>query len=66
VNDTVELSWPSSAAGWMLQSAPTLTADPSPWTIVPGDPVKVGENNIVTETLSPPRKFYRLAKPQGP
>ena len=63
VNDTVELSWPSSAAGWMLQSAPTLTADPSPWTIVPGDPVKVGENNIVTETLSPPRKFYRLAKP---
>ncbi|MCX6879910.1 MAG: hypothetical protein NTW21_39815 [Verrucomicrobia bacterium] len=62
VGGAVELSWPDSVLGWVLESAPSLSAT-TPWAAVTSVPVRVGANQLVTESLAPPRKFYRLRKP---
>jgi hypothetical protein len=50
----VILSWPSNATGFLLQSATNL---PSPviWTTI-------GGQNVVTNPVAGPQKFYRLIK----
>ena len=54
----VRLSWPTSAAGFRLQSATAVTGayadDPAP-------AVVEGELNVVTVTPQGAAKFYRLA-----
>jgi hypothetical protein len=57
-NGTVRLSWPTSAAGFRLQSAVAVTGayadDPAP-------AVVEGELNVVTVAAQDAAKFYRLA-----
>jgi hypothetical protein len=54
-----QISWPTSATGLTLQTAPTLTG---PWTAGP-TPTVVGANNVVTITTpgTGSGAFYRLA-----
>jgi hypothetical protein len=56
----VVLTWPSSSAGFTLQSATNLAAS-TLWTNVATAPVVVGTNNAVTNGLSGTRKFFRLS-----
>jgi uncharacterized repeat protein (TIGR03803 family) len=50
----VILSWPSNATGFVLQSATNL-ASPVIWTTI-------GGQNVVTNPVAGPQKFYRLIK----
>ena len=58
---SMELSWPSLSAGFVLQENPGL--DPSGWAISPHVPVDDGQWNKVIVSPNPPRRFFRLAKP---
>jgi len=62
-NNTVIVSWPAPATGWLLQSTTNLAAAPVSWTpILP--PYQVGPTTISFVEPSPTgNKFYRLHKP---
>ena len=62
VPNSVIISWPASASGWVLRQSSTL--DPSAaWTDV-GSPVVVnGEDNTVTQAVASGNRFYRLNQP---
>ncbi len=55
------LSWPTSAAGYVLESADTLS--PAGWVVVTTAAVVVGDQNTVTVDAANGTKFYRLRKP---
>src|SRR5439155_2990808 len=55
------LYWPLAAAGYLLESTPTLT--PANWTIVPDAVEILGSRNFVTNPPSTNLKFYRLRLP---
>ena len=55
------VSWPASATGYNLFSAPALPA--TTWTQVSGTPQTVGDRVVVTEAIGTGTKFYRLQKP---
>lgn len=57
----VELKWPSLSLGFHLQQNPGLNA--AGWTPVPDAPVDDGQFQRVVLPLSPPKRFFRLAKP---
>ncbi|MFM7181774.1 MAG: choice-of-anchor M domain-containing protein [Verrucomicrobiales bacterium] len=57
----VELKWPSLSLGFNLQQSNTL--QPGSWTPVVLPPVDDGEFKRVVLPLSPPTRFFRLAKP---
>ncbi len=60
-NQTLVLSWPAPATGYVLQENPSLTT--TNWTTVSNAPaVVVGEMRV---TISSPlgNRFYRLSKP---
>jgi uncharacterized repeat protein (TIGR02543 family) len=57
----VILAWPTTAVGFTLQSATDL-GSPAAWTTVSSAPTVVNGQNTVTDPISGPRKFYRLAK----
>jgi uncharacterized repeat protein (TIGR03803 family) len=58
----VILTWPANAAGYNLQSAPSLVSS-AVWTAVSPAPVVVNTNNVVTNPVSGSQQFFRLANP---
>ena len=58
---TALLSWPTSAAGFVLESTATLS--PQSWVPVTTPWVVVGDQNSVTADASSGTRFYRLRKP---
>lgn len=60
--DQLEISWPATAAAFVLQDADAL-AQSAVWTKVELPAVRVEERFVVTVRLSAPQKFFRLAKP---
>lgn len=57
---SIELSWPTSATGFAVYQAASLSG---PWTANTAPVVVVGANNTVTITTGPGAEFYRLEKP---
>lgn len=57
----ITIAWPSTATGFILQSAPNLNAGTT-WTEVPGGTVN-GSNMEVTVPTSGAMRFFRLVKP---
>ncbi|MDB6113023.1 MAG: hypothetical protein JWR69_4773 [Pedosphaera sp.] len=53
------LSWPYSAAGYVLESSPTLSST-SIWTTVAAPLVIVGSQNLLTNNPTSTARFYRL------
>lgn len=58
----VVLSWTTNATGFNLYSSPSSFSS-NVWTAVPGTPVIVGSNYVVTNSISGGNKFYRLSNP---
>ncbi len=57
----VKISWPSYAQDYQLEQSPALT--PASWTNVLAAPSDDGTNNVVTNAISSPARFYRLHRP---
>jgi uncharacterized repeat protein (TIGR03803 family) len=58
---TVILSWPTNSTGFTLQTA-TNVARGTPWAEVTNVPGVAGANFVVSDTMVPPTRFYRLEK----
>jgi hypothetical protein len=56
-----ELSWPTNAVGWNVESAMSLPA--TTWQVVANNPGIVGTNFIVTVGTTNAQQFFRLHKP---
>jgi hypothetical protein len=56
-----ELSWPTNAVGWNVESAMSLPA--TTWQTVANNPVIVGTNFTVTVGMTNAHQFFRLHKP---
>ena len=56
----IVLTWPTNASGFTLQSTTNLA--PTAWTINSPAPVVLNTNNVVTNSISGIRKFYRLSQ----
>jgi hypothetical protein len=54
------LRWPASATGYALHS--TTKLEPASWTLVPQSPQPAGTNLMVTNTITPGSRLYRLQK----
>jgi len=54
------VSWPASATGYALYSAPALAG--TAWTPVAGTPQQVGDRLVLTESIGTGIRFYRLQK----
>jgi hypothetical protein len=57
----VLLEWPTNATGYTLQSATNLTS--SVWSTTLPAPVVLNTNEVVTNGISGPARFYRLSNP---
>jgi len=55
------ISWPLNSAGFGLESTTQLGA-PDGWKPVTNSPARVGERNVITNSSTDPRRFYRLRK----
>ena len=53
------LTWPTNAVGFTLQSTTNLVS-PSAWTTNSPAPIVLGDQNVVTNSLSGPQQFFRL------
>ncbi|HEY6169750.1 MAG TPA: hypothetical protein VI454_17055, partial [Verrucomicrobiae bacterium] len=60
--DTVDLSWPITAAGFTLESLAGV-AGVANWTNVATPPSVAGQSNVVTLPASEPQQFFRLRTP---
>lgn len=58
--DSVVLSWPATATGFVVQATPSLT-DPQ-WSVVDATIEIVGDQQVVTLPAGPDTRFFRLAK----
>jgi len=56
-----ELSWPTNAVGWNVESAMSLPA--TTWQVVTNNPGIVGTNFTVTVGMTNAQQFFRLHKP---
>jgi len=56
---SVLLTWPTNAAGFILEFATNLTA-PTSWNTVSVAPVVINQQNVVTNSPSGPQIYYRL------
>jgi hypothetical protein len=61
-SNSIILAWPTNIAGLTLQSTTNLLA-PTVWTPVSLAPVVVNGQNTVTNIISGPQQFFRLASP---
>jgi hypothetical protein len=62
-NNTVIVSWPMPATGWLLHTTTNLVGGSSVWTEIP-PPYQTNTPNLqFTEPLPTGNKFYRLHKP---
>ena len=57
----VLLEWPTNATGYTLQFASNLTS--SVWSASLPAPVVLNTNEVVTNGISDPARFYRLSSP---
>ena len=62
IPNSVTISWPASAAGWVLQHSSTLDTS-SNWTEVGAPVVPNGADNTVTQAVNSGNRFYRLHHP---
>jgi autotransporter-associated beta strand protein len=58
---TIRLLWHTNATGFNLESNTNLLT--TNWLTTSPPPTIVGTNNVVTNTIIGPKKFYRLRKP---
>ncbi len=56
------LTWPYTVTGYGLQSATNLSAAGNAWAAVTNNPVFAEGRYTVTNSLTDPRKFFRLSK----
>jgi hypothetical protein len=61
ITNSVMISWPSTATGFILLQNPDL--NPTNWTIATATPVDSGTNQIVVMPESAGQMFYRLRHP---
>lgn len=61
-NNLVVLSWPTNASGFFLESRNSLSGA-APWISVGTAPTVIGGRNVVTNSLSNGRTFFRLRSP---
>jgi hypothetical protein len=59
----VELSWPSTFTGWILQSAPTASTLGAGWQPVGVTPMLVGNRFLVALPPADSSRFFRLVRP---
>jgi hypothetical protein len=59
----IELSWPSTAVGYRVLEAPTLTTPAASWTASVGSLVEVSGRFVFTIPAPSGNRFYRLSKP---
>jgi len=62
-NNTVIVSWPLPATGWVLEVANALPQISAPWLQINPPYITNGTNLQFTEPLPAGNKFYRLHKP---
>jgi fibronectin-binding autotransporter adhesin len=60
---SVRLLWPTNDAFSLQFNTNLSNTTPGAWTFVPEPPVISGTNRVVTNSVGPPQKFYRLIKP---
>ncbi len=60
--DAVRLTWPTNAAGYLLETNSTLTL-PAGWGVLTSNYTVLNADYIVTNTISGAAQFYRLHKP---
>lgn len=60
IEPAVRLSWPNAAAGFLLESAPSVNG---PWTAVPGTPTAGGNGFSLSARAEQAARFYRLRWP---
>ena len=58
--NSISISWPSSATGFVLESTDNLSTGPMVWNPVGQAPVPAGDQQVVTVQLSTQNTFYRL------
>jgi hypothetical protein len=58
----VVLSWPAYSGDFTLESVTTLNVS-NDWSTVTNPPTVHGTNNVVTNSTSDPKKYYRLRMP---
>jgi hypothetical protein len=58
-SNNLVLSWPAYYGDFTLQSATNLQGSNN-WSAVPGSPVVVGNQFVVTNRMTNSRAFYRL------
>jgi hypothetical protein len=57
---TLQLSWPTNAVGYSLESASSFPAQV--WSPVTNSLTSIGEFFVVELSITEPRQFYRLRK----
>jgi len=62
-NNTVVVSWPLPATGWLLHATTNMVTGDSLWTEIPPSYQTNGPNLQFSEPLPAGNKFYRLHKP---
>jgi hypothetical protein len=58
--NTVRLSWPAAATGFVIQASPTLA--PAQWSVVDAPVEIVGNRQVASLPIGPETRFFRLAK----
>ena len=62
-NNVLTVSWPKTLGGWALDTSPTLTGNPPPWTLVPAAQYFTNATTIYLDaTQSSANAFFRLRK----
>jgi hypothetical protein len=59
---TIAISWPLSATGFVLESADSPSASASGWNTVLNPPITQGAQNVVTLAVGSGSQFFRLHK----
>jgi len=62
-DQALTLSWPATAAGWLLQEATNLSGGPTLWMEIPPPYQSNGVNFLFVEPPLSSQKFYRLHEP---
>jgi len=63
VTNSLTISWPLPADGWVLEQTPTLSGNPPPWTDI-SPPYQTNATECWIDVFPPTgNKFYRLHKP---
>jgi hypothetical protein len=61
LSDQIILAWPVSATGFVLEATSDLIAT-NTWEAVTDSPLVIGSQQVVTNSIGPENKFYRLRR----